>query len=49
VVKPFFIITEGSCQVIIDIEIINDFLKGKIERDVAPPILLGEELYNIVS
>jgi hypothetical protein len=24
-------------------------LKGKVERDVAIPILLGEELYDVVS
>ena len=28
---------------------INDLFVGKVERDVASPILSGEELYNIVS
>ena len=27
----------------------KDFLKGKAKRDVAPLVLLGEILYNVVS
>jgi hypothetical protein len=27
----------------------KDFLKGKAKRDVAPLVLLGEKLYNVVS
>jgi len=27
----------------------KDFLKGKVEKDVALPVLLGEELYDVVS
>jgi hypothetical protein len=48
--KGFFLITiRGSCQVIIDIEKTKKyFLKGKFERDVAPSVLLSEELYDIV-
>jgi hypothetical protein len=46
----FFIATEGSCQVIIDTKRKKkNFLKGKAKRDVAPLVLLGEKLYNVVS
>jgi len=27
----------------------KDFLKGKAKKDVAPPVLLDEELYNVIS
>jgi hypothetical protein len=27
----------------------NDFFIGKVEKDVAPPRLSGEELFNVVS
>jgi hypothetical protein len=27
---------------------INDFFVGRVEKDVAPPRLSGEELYNVV-
>jgi len=27
----------------------NDFYIGRVKRDVAPPLLLGEELYDVVS
>jgi hypothetical protein len=27
---------------------INDFFVGRVEKDVAPPRLSGEELYNMV-
>jgi hypothetical protein len=30
-------------------ENIKDFLKGKAEKDVAPPVLSDEELYDVVS
>jgi len=26
----------------------DDFFVGRVERDVAPPLFLGEELYNIM-
>ena len=28
---------------------IKDFFIGKVEKDVAPPCLSGEELYDVVS
>jgi hypothetical protein len=28
---------------------IKDFFVGKVERDVAPPIMSSEELYDVVS
>jgi hypothetical protein len=27
----------------------KDFYIGRVKRDVAPPLLLGEELYDVVS
>jgi len=50
-VKLFFIIViRGSCLVIIDTEKNKkDFPKGKTKRDVAPLIMSGEELYDVIS
>ena len=49
----FFFITIGdSCQVIIDTKKKknrNDFLKGKVKREVASSILSSEEFYDVVS
>ena len=50
-VKLFFIIViRGSCLVVIDTEKNKkDFPKGKTKRDVAPLIMSGEELYDVIS
>lgn len=41
----FFIAIRDSCQVIID----TKQQKGLIERDLAPLVLLGEELHDLIS
>jgi hypothetical protein len=44
----FFIVIRGSCLVIIDTEKKKDFPKGKTKKDVAPLIMSGGELYDVV-
>jgi hypothetical protein len=46
----FFIATCGSCQSIKSTKRIKIiFFVGRVERDVILPVLLGEELYDVVS
>ena len=46
----FFISTSDSCQQITSTERIEKiFLLAELKRDVAPPLLSGEELYDVVS
>jgi hypothetical protein len=48
VVKQFFFIAiEGYCQSITSLE--KNYFVGRVERDIALPISLGEELYDMVS
>jgi len=46
----FFIATYGSCQSITSTKRIKIiFFVGRVERDVILLVLLGEELYDVVS
>jgi hypothetical protein len=46
----FFIATRDSCKLITSIKRIKKkFFVGRIKIDIAPPVLSGEELYDMVS
>jgi hypothetical protein len=58
--KTFTLMNGGNTLFLLPLEVLakssliqkknkKDFLKGKAKKDVAPPVLLDEELYNVIS